>query len=153
MRRSFGVLIAAALVCPATGCQEQPASGLATVKMKIGSRTFVVEVARSHAQQEKGLMQRDSLPADHGMIFIFPRQEVQGFWMKNTRFPLDILFLDTAGKVVSIRQMQAYDENTTSSTMPARYAIELSAGAAAGSGVKVGDVLEIPAAARVDAGK
>ena len=117
--------------------------------MTIGSRTFVIEVARTHAEQAKGLMKRDSMPEDHGMIFPMSEEVVQGFWMKDTRFPLDILFLDNRAKVVSIHQMAAYDEkNTTSSDFPARYALELNEGIAAKSGVKVGDVLDIPAPAR-----
>jgi uncharacterized membrane protein (UPF0127 family) len=132
------------------GCEQQSQSpaGLPVVKMDIGRQKFVIEVARSAADQETGLMKRDSMPADHGMIFIFFDDQVRRFWMKNTRFPLDILFLDSTGKVVSIHQMQAYDLNETSSDFPARYAVELNTGVAAQSGVKVGDILDIPPPAR-----
>lgn len=130
------------------GCQEQSPDGLPMVDMKIGSRTFVLEVARTDAQQEKGLMKRDSMPADHGMIFPFKEERVLGFWMKDTRFPLDIIFTDSKGRVVTIHPMEAYDENNTSSDFPARYAIELNKGAAKAAGVKVGDVLDIPPPAR-----
>lgn len=130
------------------GCGEDSPAGMPVVKMKIGNQTFNLEVARTEAQQEKGLMKRDSMEADHGMIFVFGEQVVRSFWMKNTRFPLDILFLDSGGKIVSIHQMRAYDETNTSSDLPAQYAIELNKGAAAASGVKVGDVLQIPKAAR-----
>lgn len=116
--------------------------------MPIGSRAFTIEIARSHAEQEKGLMKRDGMPEDHGMIFPLAEEEVQGFWMKDTRFPLDILFLSNGGKIVSIHQMEAYDEKNTSSDFPARYAVELNKGAAAKAGVKVGDVLDIPPPAR-----
>jgi uncharacterized membrane protein (UPF0127 family) len=132
------------------GCGEDSPAGMQVVKMKIGSQTFNLEVARTEAQQEKGLMKRDAMEGDHGMIFVFPEQVVRSFWMKNTRFPLDILFLDSGGKVVSIHQMRAYDETNTSSDLPAQYAIELSKGAAGASGVKVGDVLQIPKAARAE---
>jgi uncharacterized membrane protein (UPF0127 family) len=131
------------------GCEESPA-GLPMAKMKIGSQTFNLEVARSEPEQEKGLMKRDSMEPDHGMIFVFGEEVVRSFWMKNTRFPLDILFLDSSGKVVSIHQMRAYDETNTSSDSPAQYAIELNKGAAGASGVKVGDVLQIPKAARAE---
>ena len=135
------------------GCESQPhaesSDGLPTVKMQIGSRTFTIEIAKSHAEQEKGLMKRDGMPEDHGMIFLMAEEEVQSFWMKDTRFPLDILFLTNGGKVVSIHQMEAYDEKSTSSDFPARYAIELNKGLASKAGVKVGDVIDIPPAARV----
>jgi uncharacterized membrane protein (UPF0127 family) len=132
------------LLLLAGGCEEQSPAGLPVVKMDIGNRKFVIEVARSPAEQEKGLMKRDSMPDDHGMIFVFTRDEVRKFWMKNTRFPLDIVFLDGKGKVVSIHQMQAYDINETSSDVPARYAVELNKGMASDSGVKIGDMIDIP---------
>ena len=68
--------------------------------------------------------------------------------MKNTRFPLDIIYVSSAGVVVSIKQMQAYDLKVTPSDGPAQYAIELNLGAAAAAGVKVGDRLVIPAEAK-----
>ena len=71
-------------------------------------------------------MRRDSLPSDQGMIFVFDKEEQRGFWMANVRFPLDIIFLDATGKVVSIKQMKAYDPSSTPSNGPAQYAIELS---------------------------
>ncbi|HSU66272.1 MAG TPA: DUF192 domain-containing protein [Tepidisphaeraceae bacterium] len=136
------------LLSASAGCEEQSPAGLPMVKMRIGNETFQIEVAKSDAEQEKGLMKRDSMPDDHGMIFVFKTQRVLSFWMKDTRFPLDIVFVDSGGKVVSIKQMKAYDESNTSSDEPARYAIELNKGAAKRCGVKTGDVLEIPTAAR-----
>jgi uncharacterized membrane protein (UPF0127 family) len=127
-------------------------SGLPTVKMDIGQRSYTLEVAATEEAQEHGLMERDSMPADHGMIFVFPAERVLNFWMKNTRFDLDIVFVDGEGKVVSIRHMKAYDLNTTSSIYPAKYAIELNTGQNNASGVKVGEKLTIPKGAR-DAAK
>jgi uncharacterized protein len=131
----------------AGGCQQSP-SGLAVVSMQIGNRTFHLEVAATADSQETGLMKRDSMPDDHGMIFVFGDESPRTFWMKNTRFPLDIIFVNTAGVVVSIKQMDAYDLHETPSDKPARYAIELNKGAAESAGVKVGDQLTIPTEAR-----
>ncbi|MDB5299329.1 MAG: putative lipoprotein [Phycisphaerales bacterium] len=125
------------------GCEHSPA-GLPLTKMQIGKQTFHLEVAATTAAQETGLMKRDSMPDNYGMIFVFNEEKVREFWMKNTRIPLDILFLDNSGRVVSIRQMEAYDLHLTSSLYPAKYAIELNKGAAADSGVKVGDRLTLP---------
>jgi uncharacterized membrane protein (UPF0127 family) len=146
-------LMSFALVLALVGCEEQQQgttqpSTLPTVPMKIGSRDFELEVARTAEEQERGLMKRDSMPQNHGMIFVFPDEHLLSFWMKDTRFPLDILFLDRKGKVVSIFRMKPYDLSNTSSEKPAQYAIELNAGAAKDAGVKVGDVLDIPAAAQ-----
>ena len=90
-------------------------------------------------------MQRDSMRADHGMIFVFDRSEVLSFYMKNTRFAIDIAFLDEAGRIVSIKQMKPYDLTPVSSDAPAKYAIELNVGATSSAGIHVGDVLKIPA--------
>ena len=116
--------------------------------MDIGKQPFVLELAATDPTRKHGLMHRQSMPADHGMIFVFPDEEPLSFWMKNTLIPLDIVYLDRNGKVVSIRQMKPLDESGVPSDEPAKYAIELNEGAAARAGVKVGDVLKIPPAAR-----
>jgi uncharacterized membrane protein (UPF0127 family) len=148
---AIAVLIVAALA--GGGCrQSAPAKpGLPTVTMQLGSKTFTLEIANSVPTRERGLMQRDSMPADHGMIFVFDQEQPLGFYMKNTRIPLDIIFVGANGNVVSIKQMKPYDLKTTPSDLPAKWAIELNAGAAAEAGVKVGDALQIPEAARATA--
>jgi hypothetical protein len=127
------------------GCRRKPASNLATVRMKIGSDMFTLEVADTDPKRQYGLMHRDSMPSSHGMIFVFPDEEPLGFWMKNTRLPLDIIYIDAGGKVVSIHRMEPYTLRSTRSDGPAKYAIELNAGRAAKAGVKPGDSLQIPA--------
>jgi uncharacterized protein len=127
---------------------SQPA-GLRTVEMRVGSESFTLEVADTPTSRARGLMRRDSMPREHGMLFVFPEEDERGFWMKDTRIPLDIVFLDASGVVVSVHQMKPYDiKNTTYSARPAKYAIELNQGVAKETGVKPGDVLEVPAAAR-----
>ena len=68
--------------------------------------------------------------------------------MKNTRIPLDIIFVNAAGVVVSVKQMRPYDVSTVYTDAPAKWAIELNQGKAAEAGVKVGDQLTIPESAR-----
>jgi len=130
---------------PTTG--PQPQSGLRTVQMKIGSRDFTLEVADSDQSREIGLMYRDSMADDHGMIFVFADEDVRQFYMANTRIPLDIAFLDAGGTVVSVKSMLPLDLRITSSDRPAKYAVEMNAGAAAAIGLKVGDRLVLPAPA------
>lgn len=144
MRRSRYLLPLAMLLIWAGGCSSPPPGGLPTTHMRIGSRTFILEIANSFGTRETGLMRRDSMPRDHGMIFVFPWQQESPFWMKNTRFPLDILFIDKDGRVVSIHRMEAYDEHSTYSGGAYKYAVEINAGEAEKTGVKAGDVLEIP---------
>lgn len=131
------------------GCSEpyKAPDNLPTVKMKIGSRDYTLEVAKDDTSRQKGLMDRKSMPANWGMIFVFPRERDLGFWMHNTLIPLDIIFVDAEARVVSVHRMEPLDENTTNSEGPAKYAIELNAGQAKENGVKKGDVLIIPAMA------
>ena len=140
-----------ALLSAVAGCDADPATRpapLPTVAMAIGSKRYTLEVAADEASREHGLMERDAIPDGRGMIFVFPDERPRGFWMHHTRFPLDILFVDVEGVVVSVHTMKAYDEQTTPSGGPAMYAIELPAGQAAAAGVKAGDTVTIPAAAK-----
>jgi len=145
-RSLLSVLLLAALV---TGCAERgPNSGLATVDMQIGSRTYTLEIANTDVARQRGLMERDAVPEDRGMIFVFPEERELAFWMKNTRIPLDIIYLDAGGQVVSVHQMKPYDRTSVPSARDAKYAIELNLGQVAKTGVKPGDVLQIPTSAR-----
>ena len=132
----------------AGGCGEKKtgnASGLPVVQMTIGGKQFMLEVANTEETMARGLMHRDSMPADRGMIFVFPSEDERTFWMKDTRIPLDIIYVDSAGKVVSVKSMKPYDLTAVPSDGPVLYAIELNQGTAASLGVKAGDVLRIPA--------
>ena len=132
-----------------SGCFNQaPSSGLQTTKMQIGNKPFELEIANTEESRQTGLMRRDSMPSDHGMIFVFRNEREWSFYMKNTRIPLDIVFVDANGRIASIQQMKPYDLTSISSPVPVKYAIELNKGAAAKAGAKVGDKLGIPEAAR-----
>ena len=122
---------------------EKPTEG-DVVRMPIGRETFTLEVADDEREQQWGLMARESMPADRGMIFVFDDEEPRAFWMKDTLIPLDILYLDAGGRVVSIKQMKPRDLTSVPSDGPAMFAIELNEGAAARAGVKAGDTLAIP---------
>jgi uncharacterized membrane protein (UPF0127 family) len=136
------------LLLLATGCDHASGDGgpsnLPTTKMQLGSKQFTLEVADTDATRQYGLMRRDSMPADHGMIFVFAREQELGFWMKNTRIPLDIIYVNSAGKVVSVKQMKPYDLTAVPSGGAAQYAIELNKGAAEAAGVKAGETLTLP---------
>ena len=82
---------------------------------------------------------------DHGMVFCFDGDEERSFWMHNTRIPLDILYVDRLGRIVSIKQMKPYVEDPVPSDGACRYAIELNEGTAAKVGVRAGDILQLPA--------
>lgn len=116
-------------------------------QVRLGDRSFTVELATTGKEQELGLMFRDSLPEDHGMLFIFPSAVTRSFWMKNTRIPLDILYFDAELRLVSVvenaRPCRVQNCPTYPSAGPAQYVLELNAGKARELGVGAGDRLEL----------
>lgn len=116
-------------------------------RVELGGETFKVEIADTAEKQALGLMFRDSMPDDEGMIFIFPNEAPRSFWMKNTRIPLDIMYFDKDLKMVSISAdtppCRVSRCPSYPSTGPAMYVLELNAGKASELGVGPGDVLTI----------
>lgn len=111
-------------------------------------QTFRVEVADSQAKSELGLGKRDSLPADHGMYFPFPAAQYWVFWMKDMRFPIDIVWIRD-GKVVDVSPDVPVDKllplKTYSPVEPADAVLELNAGTAARIGLQGGDAVALTA--------
>jgi uncharacterized membrane protein (UPF0127 family) len=104
---------------------------------------LTVYVADTPAEQERGLGGRDALPEDQGMLFVFPKDDTYAFWMKDMKFPIDIIWLDAEGRVVSIAPTVAPSTypNTFKPDVPARYVLEVSAGFTDAHGIVVGNVL------------
>lgn len=126
-------------------CGCQPSRNQVTLK----GHTFVVEVANDHQSRAMGLMYRESMADDAGMLFIFPQPQPLAFWMKNTLIPLDILYFDQNRKLVSISERTPPCRNTTTrcpnypSLKPAQYVLEINAGLSEKYGFKPGDELDI----------
>jgi len=110
-----------------------------------GTRVHL-ELALTDEEKQLGLMFRDTLAADHGMLFIFDVDGPLEFWMKNTFVPLDFVWLNAAGEVVDVRpQIQPCRSDpcpTYASGMPARAVLEVNAGFAAAHGVRPGEQLK-----------
>lgn len=105
-----------------------------------------VALARTPAEQERGLGVRNSLAPDEGMLFIFPEDGKYAFWMKNMKFPIDILWLAAGGKVVYVvpdLSPSTYP-HSFAPTMPARFVLEVPAGWAAAHNVHLGDLTQLP---------
>lgn len=101
---------------------------------------FTIELALTELQREYGLMYRDSMPTDHGMLFDFGAPRPVMMWMKNTKLSLDMLFLDRNGVVTHIQENAVpYSEAIISSGGPVAYVIELNAGIVRKLGLAVGD--------------
>lgn len=111
-------------------------------EIRVGGTAVTVEIADDPETRSRGLMNRDSLPEDHGMLFVYPEEQILSFWMRNTRIPLDIAFIDRNGFILEIRQMEPHDDASHASKQPAMYALELRLGWFEDHGVEPGERVE-----------
>ena len=101
-----------------------------------------IEIAGSSDERSMGLMYRTSLELNQGMLFIFPLEEVQSFWMKNTSIPLDILFVNSRNEIVTIHeQTEPFSSQSYSSEVPVLFVVEVPAGFIAMHGIQNGDLI------------
>ncbi len=133
-----------------SACAAMPSAGQhadAPHSVVLDAHHFSVELATTEAMRARGLMDREQLAADHGMLFVFASEKPQTFWMKDTLIPLDILFFDKDRKLVSMQlnvpPCKTVPCPTYPSNEPAKYVLELPAGTAVAIGASVGDELTI----------
>ena len=110
-----------------------------TARVVIGNDTLFVEVAVTEEERALGLMYREFLPENGGMLFIFEDEDYLSFWMKNTMIPLSIAFINSDGVIVDIQDMEPFTTTPHVSKKPARFALEVNQGWFKKHGVKVGD--------------
>ena len=147
-RRHFLILFAllAALIGPAAQAQLQnfPKAEL-TIVSAGGPHKFTVELATTPAQMEQGLMFRQRLAADAGMLFDYRAPAMASMWMKNTLIPLDMLFVDERGRIINIHERAVPGSlDPIAAAAPARAVIELNGGTAARLGIRPGDRVLFP---------
>lgn len=137
-----GGIIALFYLNPYASGKGASAKEVITIETFKGRFPVTAELALTPAVQQRGLMFRESLPEEHGMLFIFDETREIKMWMKNTLIPLDMIFLDKTGKVVSLTENTTPESLATiSSGQPARAVLELNAGAATRYGIKPGDYI------------
>lgn len=142
-RRAAALLGAAGLAGLGAWAASGPAgggaaSGLPVVEVRAGTGTVRAEVASTAAQRARGLMYRDHLPRDGGMLFVYPGERPLSFWMRNTLIPLDIAYVDAGRRVVGVDSMRPLTDDSHPSGAPAMYALETNRGWMAEHGVRVG---------------
>ena len=111
---------------------------LPAVELVAGMHRIRAEVADSMPTRMTGLMHRKSMPQGAGMVFVFDELAVHCMWMKNTLIPLSVAFIDQAGAIINIADMQPHSEQSHCAARPARYALEMNQGWFAQRGVKPG---------------
>jgi uncharacterized membrane protein (UPF0127 family) len=134
MNKSLFLLLAA-LTATAAQAQQPP---LPTIQLSAGMHTIRAEVADNMAARMQGLMFRKAMGANDGMLFVFEESSKHCMWMKNTLMPLSVAFINDAGTIVTVLEMQPHDETSRCATQPARYALEMNKGWFSQRGVKPG---------------
>lgn len=145
MTKSVAALAFAALLA-SMSASAQPADGkpqsLPITTIRVGPHPVAAEVAATPDQRTIGLMYRFSLPADHGMLFVFPQPQPLSFWMRNTYIPLSIAYIDAEGRILNVVEMPPRSDATHPSRGEALYALEMRKGWFAERGIRPGDRVE-----------
>lgn len=110
-----------------------------------GEKSFTIEIADDSIERSAGLMHRQSMDDDHGMLFVFDQTQQVGFWMKNTPMPLDLIFIGQDGRIRDIEHGEPLSEALISPGEPIRFVLELKAGTARKEGIEDGDQIRHPA--------
>ena len=135
------VVLAALLAVPAAGAAASQASGLPVVELNAGIHLIHAELADSDSARMRGLMYRDTLAPNHGMLFIFDETATHCMWMRNTLLPLSVAFIDNDGSIVNIEEMKARTDDTHCARRAVHYALEMSAGWYKARGLGPGSVI------------
>ncbi|RXV60405.1 hypothetical protein C6W92_13740 [Roseovarius sp. A46] len=144
LRRLIGaiVLVLAGGAAMAGTCRE----GTAQLRGPGGEAVFRVETADTEAERAQGLMNRESLAASAGMLFVYPRPQQVGFWMKNTLIPLDMIFMDASGTVRRVHhEAQPHDTRPIMGGNGIQTVLEVNGGMARRIGIAPGWEMRHPA--------
>ena len=142
MRRAmFAAAVVGLMACaPQSGAAPDVGMERVTIETAGGPVHFAVEIADDDAERARGLMFRDSLGLDRGMLFDFPDPEMASFWMRNTRISLDIMFIGVDGRILNIAERTTpYSEESIPAVGLTRAVLEVNAGRAEALGIRPGD--------------
>lgn len=136
--RFLSVAVCCALLLGVAACRAEPRVTIATRDgRQIG---FAVEIADTPSKRALGLQYRNDLAPDRGMIFLFPVESIQSFWMKNTPLPLDMIFINRDLKIVGIvEQTVPFSLDSRSVNAPSQFVLEINGGLAKRHGMNAGD--------------
>jgi len=130
--------ILAVLVLASGSVLAQPQPQLPTVQLNAGMNLIHAEIAADYSTRGQGLMYRESLGPNAGMLFIFDEPAIHCMWMKNTLIPLSVAFMDANGVILNIADMKPQTEESHCAAKPALLALEMTRGWFAQHGIKPG---------------
>lgn len=114
------------------------------IETEEGEVSFTIEIADDPHERSAGLMYRETMKDDHGMLFVFPQVRLVGFWMRNTPMPLDLVFIGDDGGIRDILPGEPFSDATISPRSPVRFVLELKRGTAERLGIRNGDRVRHP---------
>lgn len=117
-------------------------NAMPVMELSAGLHRIEAEVAADQQNRQVGLMNRKAMPAQRGMLFVFPQENTHCMWMRNTLIPLSVAFVDADGVIINIENMQPQTEDNHCAKVPARYALEMNLGWFAQRGIKPGSKLK-----------
>jgi uncharacterized membrane protein (UPF0127 family) len=117
-------------------------SAMPMLELSAGFHRIEAEVAANDQNRQLGLMNRQAMPPQHGMLFVFPQKNTHCMWMRNTLLPLSVAFMDEDGVIINIEDMKPQTEDNHCARVPARYALEMNLGWFAQRGIKAGAKLK-----------
>lgn len=135
------LLFSAALLALAGAATAQNAR-FGRTQLSVGINLIQAEVAQNDQQRQQGLMFRDKMAPNAGMIFVFDDLNPQCMWMKNTLLPLSVAFIDAEGRIVNIEDMQPQTLDNHCSAKPVKFALEMNLGWFAKRHIKPGAVID-----------
>jgi len=118
------------------------AQSLPEVSLQIGMHVIRAEVAATPESRAHGLMQRQQLDKNQGMLFVFDQADIHAMWMKNTPLPLSVAFIDKNGIILNIAEMKPFTQTTHPASAPAIYALEMNSGWFVERGIKAGSKIK-----------
>ncbi|MGC9162638.1 MAG: DUF192 domain-containing protein [Thiomonas sp.] len=149
LRRLVVLALVLAAATTASAAAPEVNTGLPQIRLQVGGHTLRAEVAATPQQQRIGLMNRRSLPPNHGMVFVWTQPQRVCMWMKNTLVPLSVAFIAADGRIVNLADMQPQTEDVHCAEQEVRYALEMPLHWFAERGVRPGArVFGLPAAVR-----
>ena len=138
MNRHFAAACCGLLLSVAAWGQD----AMPVIELTAGFHRIEAEVAASDQNLQTGLMNRRTMPQQHGMLFVFPQDNTHCMWMRNTLLPLSVAFIDADGYIINIENMQPQTEDNHCAKVPARYALEMNLGWFSQRGLRPGSRLQ-----------
>ena len=146
MKRFFSLITILLLLTPLLSCKSKklPVKDIKIIRQDGTEFIVSAEIAEKTEDRNHGFMERKNIPDGTGMLFVFEKDQILSFWMKNTPHPLSIAYIDSKGKIRNIYDMTPYSLSSIISTVSVRYALEVPQGWYKKNGITEGDTVVFP---------